>query len=157
MNFYTKAKRIGIGVLVLFATSTTGALGYVGLRGEWMGMTTVRARIVCEDCSLDEIKKVYTPKYGKLMQFTHKNGQVVVEITWINDHSVWMYLLRPNTRVRAHPKVFQLLMAEENMFKEVQLTGIVRKSYIFDVAEVLVSPVDPSRSGTAFPPPAAGE
>lgn len=157
MRSYPKAKRIGLGVLVLLATSTAGALGYVGLQGEWMGMTIVRARVVCEDCSLDDIKKVYTPKHGKLMQFTHKNGQIVVEITWINEHSVWLYLLKPNTRVRAHPKVFQLLMAEENLFKEVQLSGVVRKSYIFDVAEVLVSPVDSPRSGTAFPPPAAGE
>jgi len=68
---------------------------------------------------------------------THKNGQVVVEVKMVNDSARWSALTwPPRLWVRAENNVFQQLIAEQNVSKDVKITGILNNSRTFDVLGV---------------------
>jgi hypothetical protein len=92
------------------------------------------------------------PSKFKLLELKHNQGQVVMQMTWINDGSVWSHLLRPRTWVRAESGLFQQLVAEENMFKEVEVTGLVSKAGTLDMSKVQISPLGTPMGGVSFNP-----
>jgi len=139
-------KRITIGMMaaLLLAGVTNGARGQVaggGLSafgGEGKGMTIIRGNVVCAGCTLDEVQKAQ-PHKPHLYQLTHKQGQVVMQVRMVNGSEIWESPLSPRFTVRSKDSVFQQLTAEENLMKEVEITGILRNTGTLDIATVTIS------------------
>jgi hypothetical protein len=58
----------------------------------------------------------------------------------IDDPQLWSYFAWPQQiRVRAEDKLFRQLAAEQNLFKEVEVTGLLRNTRTLDMFSVKVS------------------
>jgi len=62
-----------------------------------------------------------------------------MKVSAVNDSQVWgRFIWPPWIWVRAQDRVFQQLMAEENLFKEVEITGRLNNSRTLGVFAVTV-------------------
>lgn len=141
----TTRKRITIGMAaaLLLAGITTGAQGFApgGLSsfgGGGRGMTTIKGNVLCAGCTLDEVQKAQ-PSTHHLYQLTHKQGQVVMQVKTVNGSEMWESPLSPRFTVRSKESVFQQLTAEENLMKEVEITGILGNTGTLDIATVTIN------------------
>ncbi len=141
----TFGRKISIGVAAAFmlaslATSVQGQVpgGMGSLGGESRGIMYIKGSVVCAECTLDEARKAHPGERSKLYQLSHKQGQVVVKITEVNDSPRWSHLGRPQLWVRAKDSVFAQLTAEENLFKEIQITGLLNNTRTLDIFEVTI-------------------
>jgi ABC-type branched-subunit amino acid transport system ATPase component len=83
------------------------------------------------------VRKTQPDKHA-LYQLTHKRGQIVMQVKEIND-TRWRSLVWPPLLwVRAKDSVFQQLTAEENLMREVELTGLLRNSRTLDIFVVTI-------------------
>jgi hypothetical protein len=127
----------GIGV-------TAVAHGFVGGVATGLGesMRTplrLHGNVVCTECSLEEVRRAQ-PREHDLYQFTHKNGQLIFKVTSVNHESMFNALAwPPRLWVRASDETLQKLVAEENLFKPIGITGLLNSTRTFDIAEVTVS------------------
>jgi predicted DCC family thiol-disulfide oxidoreductase YuxK len=81
----------------------------------------ITGNVVCAQCSLEEIRPTQSDQ-GQLYQFIHAQGAVVGRIRSVNDSPTWRYLGWPSEiPVRVRDEVFRKLMAEENLFKDVEI------------------------------------
>ena len=143
MVLISKMMRTGVAATLLLAGIVTGAHAFTGAGGTATGVggggrnaLRITGKIVCASCSLDEVRKAQPDSYH-LYQLTHKNGLVVVEVKMVNDSARWSALTwPPRLWVRAENNVFQQLVAEQNLFKDVKITGILSNSRTFDVLGV---------------------
>ena len=140
----TSFKRITIGVAaaLLLAGVTNGARGQVpsgsfGVGGENRGMAIIRGQVVCVGCTLDEVQKTQ-PALHHLYQLTRKQGQLVLQVRTINGFEMWAAPLSPRLMVRSSDSVFQQLTAEENLMKEMEITGLLRNTGTLDIAAVTI-------------------
>lgn len=143
MAIYGKTIRTGMAAALLLAGVTTGAQGFApgGLSsfgGGSRGMTLIRGNVLCAGCELDEVSKA-RPGMHHLYQLTHKQGQVVMQVRTVNGSEIWGAPLSPRFSVRAKDSVFQQLTAEENLTKEVEISGILRNTGTLDIATVTIS------------------
>ncbi len=145
---------VGVAAFLMLVVIAPGAQGQGNLSvgGEFRGVTVFRGKLLCVDCTLQEMRGTL-PGRPKLLELRHRAGQVVVQMTWINEGSVWTYFLRPRAWVRGKTSLFQQLMAEENMFEEVEITGIVTKGRTLDMSKVEISPLSVPLGGVRFHPP----
>ncbi len=143
----TSFKRITIGVAaaLLLAGVTSGARGQVaggGLSafgGEGRGMTIIKGNVVCAGCSLEEVRQTQ-PSQHQLYQLMHEKGQVVMRVRTVDNSPTWRYFTWPSEiRVRAKDSLFQQLTAEENLSKEVEITGLFSTTGALDIFAVTVS------------------
>ncbi len=110
----------------LKASSVAAALIVAGIpplaQGqEARGTLPITENVVCAQCSLEEIRPTQSDQ-GQLYLFTHAQGAVVGRIRSVNDSPTWRYLGWPSEiPVRARDEVFRKLMAEENLFKDVEI------------------------------------
>jgi hypothetical protein len=110
--------------------------------GELRGMTRFTGEVVCVGCSLEEARSVQ--RYaGNLYALQHPEGQVVVRVDSFYDaaeHARWESIagLSHQLAARAPDRVFAELMAEENLFKQVEVTGLLRSNRTFDIGQVRV-------------------
>ena len=141
----TTRKNITLGMVaaLLLAGITTGAQGFApgGLSsfgGGGRGMTILKGSVLCAACDLDEVQKAQ-PDAHHLYQLTHKQGQVVMQVRTVNGSDMWESPLSPRFSVRAKDSVFQQLTAEENLMKEVEITGILGNTRTLDIFAVTIS------------------
>ncbi len=113
-----------------------------------------RAKLICTDCSLNEVRR-NQPDLHKLIELRHNEGQVVMQVTWINEGSVWTHIVVRRTWVRALPSLFEQLTSEENMFKEVEIMGVFNRARTLDMAIVEISPTDEPIGGARFTSPSS--
>jgi hypothetical protein len=110
--------------------------------GETRGITRFTGEIVCAGCSLEEARQAQ--RYaGDLYVLRHPEGQVVLRIDGFSDpaeHARWESIagLSHQLTARAPDRVFQELTAEENLFKQVEVTGLLRSNRTFDIGQVRV-------------------
>ena len=155
MTPLVKTILIGVAASFMLAGITTGTQGFVGpgsslsVMGESRGLTQFRARLICVECSLDEVQKTQ-PDKRMLIELRHNQGRVVMQMTWINEGSVCSHIMVPRMLVRAQPGLFQQLMAEENMFKEVEILGVINRSRTLDMSIVAISPSAEPIGGSRF-------
>jgi hypothetical protein len=97
----------------------------------------IKGKVVCAGCNLAEARKAQPDKH-KLLQLGHRQGQVVMEVAWVNDSQRWNQVALPRMWVRAKDSEFAKLSAEENLFKEVEITGILSHSRTLDVGNITV-------------------
>ena len=159
MTSLGKTIMIGVAVasmLAFIATSTQGQgvpVPAAGV-GESRGVTVFRAKLICTDCSLNEVRRTQ-PDLLKLIDLRHNDGQVVAQMTWINEGSVWSHIMVRRTWVRALPSLFEQLTSEENMFKEVEVMGVFNRARTLDMAIVEISPTDEPIGGASFTSPSS--
>lgn len=143
---------MGAAVLTL-GLVTTGAWGQGGGAapmagggtagmGELEGALTVKGSVVCVDCTLEEARAAH-PDVTDFYQLTHATpgaGRLVMKVDDVNNKMWWETLvgLTHQVPVRAEERIWQGLTAEENLFKDMQIVGLLRKSRTLDIAEVNV-------------------
>ncbi len=92
--------------------------------------------MVCAGCSLEEVQKAH-PGLHDLYQLSHTKGQVVIEVKSASDPEVWSYFAwPPHIWVRAEDGLFEQLAAEKNLFKEVEITGLLRDTRDLDMFSI---------------------
>ena len=143
MSIVHKTLRTGLAAALLLAGVTTGAQGFAPggtppFGGGSRGMTLIKGNVLCAGCALEEVSKAQ-PGLHHLYQLTHKQGQVVLQVRTVNGSAMWEAPLSPRFSVRAKDSVFQQLTAEENLTKEVEISGIFRNTGTLDIATVTIS------------------
>jgi len=103
------------------------------------GLLHIKGTVVCRGCSLDEVRKAQ-PNEHTLYQLTHEQGQIVMDVHSVNNSPTWRYFGWPaELQVRAQDGLFQQLTAEENLFKDVEITGLLSTTRALDIFEVTIS------------------
>ena len=135
MTTFRKTIRTSIVAALLLAGITTGVHGQVS----GGGLLHIKGSVVCRGCSLDEARKAQ-PSQDQLYQLTHEQGQIVMNVHSVNNSPTWRYFGWPaEIRVRAQDGLFQQLTAEENLFKDVEITGLLSTTRALDIFEVTIS------------------
>lgn len=144
MATYGKIIRTGMAAALLLAGITTGAQGFApgggfsAFGGGGKGMAIIKGNVLCAGCDLDEASRAQ-PNLHHLYQLTHKQGRVVMQVKTVNGSEMWEAPLSPRFRVRSTDRVFQQLTAEENLTKEVEITGILGNTGTLDIAMVTIN------------------
>ena len=129
--------------LVLLLTGAVVAQGFApggGLSafgGAGQGLTILKGQVLCARCTLEEVQKGQ-PTLHHLYQLTHKQGQVVLQVKTVNGSDMWEAPLSPRFTVRAQDRVFAQLSAEENLLKEVEVTGSLGTTQVLDIFTVTI-------------------
>lgn len=98
----------------------------------------INGSVVCSNCRLDEARQGQPQERG-LYEFLHKNGRLVFKVTSVDDTSTFQSLAwPPRLWLRASDDLLSKLSAEENLFKPIGLTGILRPTRTLDVTEMLI-------------------
>ena len=146
LNFYVELTlRICVTTMLLLIGLSSGVYAQVSGRGvssfggELRGATRFIGKVVCVGCTLEDVQHVH-PDQHHLYQLTHNQERVVMEVSQIDDPQLWSYFAwPPQIRVRAEDKLFRQLIAEQNLFKEVEVTGLLRNTRTLDMFSVRVS------------------
>jgi hypothetical protein len=141
------SRTIGTGVVavLMLAGLATGAQALVpsggigAFGGESRGVMQITGSVVCVGCTLDEVRAAQ-PNLGGLYTLRHEKGQVVMQVYAVDDAARWESLvgLSHQLSMRAPDRVFQELTAEENLFKEVTITGLLRGTRTLDISEIMI-------------------
>lgn len=99
----------------------------------------INGSVVCSDCSLEEARQAQ-PRERGFYQFAHKNGQLVFQVTAVNQPTRFHALTwPPRLWLRASDAVLRQLTAEETLFKPISITGLLSPTRTLDVMEVEIS------------------
>ena len=144
MNIFGKTLGLGILAALLVGHGATTVHGFVPgggvsvIGGSGRSVVQIRGTLVCARCNLDDIQAAQ-PHRNHLYELTHKQGRVVVEVTQLNDPQTPLTLgAPPRFTVRTPDQVFEQLTAEEHMFKEVEITGLLSATRTLDIFNVII-------------------
>ncbi len=140
--------------VLMLASVTTHAQGQMVMGGssfvgESRGALQIKGTVICSDCSLDEARQAQ-PQGTNLYQLAHRQGQVMMSVSWVNNFQGWSYLASPRIWVRGEDSLFQKLTAEENLFKEVEVIGTLSHTRTLDVNQVTIRKSLDSKPVLAF-------
>jgi hypothetical protein len=143
-NIFRKSL-VTVFILVSLTTSAWGqrpGLGPIPFGSGFQGFTEFTGQIVCVGCSLEEVRKT-RPRLHNLYQLNHEQEQIVIQIDSFADPSerhYWQTVvgLTDKVSVRAATDVLKELTTEENLFKEMIVTGILRSTRTLDIGSVRV-------------------
>lgn len=171
MSTLNKMFKTGLGITVLLAGLTANAWGVVvgggaGVRmggggGEVRGPSIIGGRVICTQCDIEQVREGQ-PDLMNLYELHHVDGQVVMQVEpredtltddvwWLSDGAIrWKTIagLANSVSVRTPSYLFQQLMEEENLMKQVQINGLLRTTNTYDV--VSVNYLDPTPGPLAF-------
>ncbi len=136
---------LSIATLLMLGSLSTNARGitvggFTGpAGGESRSLLQLYGSVVCSACSLDEVTEVQGLTGKKFYELTHRKGQIVMDLKAVSETRRWSTSLGPRRfSVRAKDSVFEQLMAEENLFKAVEITGVLRNTRTLDLAAVTI-------------------
>jgi hypothetical protein len=121
----TQSMRIlRIGALLLWTSLVMGGQGYSGTWGRsgvgpgrrWIQL---RGYVLCAGCTLNAKRAVSFPR---LYQLNHRLGQVVMKATSDNHALPYRRLW-----LKGDDRLFERLAAEENLFRELEISGVLRE------------------------------
>jgi hypothetical protein len=144
MATFSKTLRTGIVVTLVLAGAAAVAQGQVPAGGFFLGGTgrgivQIKGKVVCADCTLEEVRNMH-PHEQKFYQLSHRRGRVVIGVTAVNDASMFDALAwPPRLWVRGADSLLRRLGAEENLFKEMEITGLLSNSRTLAVFDVAIS------------------
>lgn len=138
-------KTIGnLAVALLLVGGVTGAHAQVaggafsGAGVSSRGFIHIQGAVRCVGCTIDEVRKAQ-PGTHHLYQLTYRQRPLVIQMQQVNSLQRWHHLAwPPRLGVRAADHVFQQLTMEANLFKTVEITGILRNSRTLDISRVVV-------------------
>jgi hypothetical protein len=147
-TFYTTV--VASIAAILFLTGFVPGTGFVSgvwgqtspqlpFGGELRGIVRVRGYIVCTDCTLREVRK-NQPALTGLYQLNHEQKRAVMKVEWVNERAWWQSIvgLSHRLQVRGAENVIQKLWAEENLFEDLEIIGLLRTTRMFDVNDVVL-------------------
>lgn len=142
-TFSTTCKRHLVAALLLFSSATAasaqapgGGLGSFG--GELRGESRIEGKVLCVGCSVEDLQKAH-PELTNLYLLKHGQEQAVLEVTNVSDPQRWdAIVFPPELWVRGEDKVLRQLTAEKNLFKKLEITGLLNSDRILDVYNVTV-------------------
>ncbi|MGE0822413.1 MAG: hypothetical protein AB7G75_02645 [Candidatus Binatia bacterium] len=125
-----------LGGSVAYAQAPGGGLGAFG--GELRGESRVEGKVLCVDCSIQDIHKAY-PDLTDLYLLKHGKDTAVLHVSRMSNPQRWETIVfPPELQVRGKDKVVQKLTAEKNLWKNVQIEGLLRDDRVLDVVKVTV-------------------
>ena len=145
---FSKVFKIGFAAAVFMVGITPTARGQVDTGGcngaqaggAGRGLMYMKGTVLCANCTLEEVQH-RQPNNHKLYQFTHHKGVLVMQVRAVNDFEMFE-LPAPRLEMRAPGHLFQQLTAEENLFREVEITGVLNNTHTVDIFRVLLMPLD---------------
>ena len=144
MVFVSKTLRTGIAATLLLAGITVGAHGDVGgisssFGPPGSGSVQIRGKVLCTSCSLDEVRRTQPYELG-LYQLSHKQGQLVMQVNWGSAAARWHRVVwPPRVWVRGEASLMQQLSAEANLFKELEIQGMLSNTRTLDITSLTYS------------------
>lgn len=118
---------LSVGVAVLWTSVATGMQGYSGSRGGFgsglgKGWVQLRGHVLCADCTLADLRATAPAPRSRVFQLNHSRGQVVMQVNRedasLRYHNLWL---------KGGDQVFETLAAEENLFKQIAVSGLLRE------------------------------
>lgn len=107
--------------------------------GELRGVVRVRGYVVCANCTLREVRKSQ-PGLTRLYQLTHGEKRAVLKVEWVNERAWWDSIVGLSHRIQARgaESVLQKLWAEENLFEDLEVIGLLRTTRVLDIHDVIL-------------------
>lgn len=136
--------RTALAAMFLFSGITTSAYGFIGGGGSWVGIDRpavmrIKGKVFCTDCDVNEVRKAQ-PRTLRLYQLTYQQGRAVMQVEWVSNPGRWNRVVWPaRVWLRGTDALLAKLAAQENLQKEVEITGILSNSRTFDIAEVVIN------------------
>jgi len=127
MNFTYRTIVMSIGAVIFGATLVTRVYGYPGvMSGYGTGIVKerihFRGQVLCAGCTLEDVRLAPPASHALLYELTHQQERVVMEVTpasaSLPAHRLWL---------RSDDHVWRVLTAEENFFKEIEVSGLLRE------------------------------
>ena len=168
----------GLSVAVLFTTLSSNAWSQIavgpgsgGFSGEFRRTIIIGGRVICAQCTIRDVQATQ-PELTNLYELHHpQEGRIVMQIKphedtaayyawWHNDGAIWWKtVVAPATSVfvRGPNSLFRQLIAEENLMKQVQLTGQLSSDRTYDMVSVHYFEATPSPLPAAREAQAAAE
>src|SRR5262245_14623127 len=144
MVFRRKTLRAGMAATLLLAGMTAGAQGDIGAVSSAFGpdgedVIRLRGKVLCVACSLDQVRHTQ-PSEPALYQLSYKQGQLVMQVNWVSTTSRWQRVVwPPRLWVRGEDGLVQQLSAEANLFKEMEIQGILSNTRTLDLTSITLS------------------
>jgi hypothetical protein len=137
---HTTTMRIAIALLLTgFAAGARSDIGG-GNQGFGPGGTDtvkIRGNVVCAECNLEELRNANPRDYPYYYQFTHKHGRLVMQVNWSSNSARWTRVAwPPRLWVRGPEELIQQLGAEENLFKDIEITALLSNTRTLDIIDV---------------------
>lgn len=136
--------KTSVGAVLLLVGLSIGAHGQppggqIPFGGELRAETRIKGSVVCVGCSLEEAQKAQ-PDPHRLYELRHQQGVVVMNVNWVSEPARWEAIVGLSHRLsaRAEDTVFQQLTTEKNLFKQVEVVGLLRSDTTFDIGSVTV-------------------
>ncbi|MGE0681364.1 MAG: hypothetical protein AB7P69_10770 [Candidatus Binatia bacterium] len=136
------SRNIAAALLLLGSTTTVyaqvpgGGLGAFG--GELRGETRVEGKVLCVGCSVAEVQQAH-PDLNNLYLLKHGQQQAVLAVTFVSDPQRWAAIVFPRElHMRSPDALFHELTAEQNLWKKVEIEGLLRSDRVLDVFGVTV-------------------
>jgi hypothetical protein len=157
----TVGKLVSVGVLgvALLISSerqslarSPGGAGPGTFGGELRGAYQVQGKVLCVGCTVKEVQKASPQHLPDLYILKKGRQQVVFQITKITNSASgresllgrWQAITGLTRRllVRTDDDVWRKLIEEDNVEKDVQLTGLLQNTGTFDVSELVFLEID---------------
>ena len=135
---------IGVAAACMLIGMAAGAQGQVPgggfpFGGALRGVTQIKGRVVCVGCSLEEARAA-DPTLHNLYELRHAQGRAVIQVDAVDDAARWESIagLAHQVWLRTPDNLFQRLTAEENLFKKIEITGLLSSARTLDVGAVII-------------------
>jgi hypothetical protein len=138
MRMFAVAVALFFGGLLTHADAQVPGVGGGTFGGEVRGVTQLKGTVVCVGCTLEEAQGAQ-PQMRHLYQLVHARGQLVMAVQEVNRSAMWE-VWPHRLLIRTPNQLFQQLTAEANLFKNVELLGLLtRGGRTFDLFEVTLA------------------
>ena len=133
--------RSGVIAALALTGVVSGARGQVpgggpSFGGSSRGLVIITGRVLCAQCSLNDVRKAQ-PDESHLYQLSYRQNQLVMKMTAVNESAMFDALAwPPRLAVRGSDSVLTRLGAEENLFKEITIVGLLHSSRTLDVFDI---------------------
>jgi hypothetical protein len=76
----------------------------------------------------------------RLYQLTHGEKRAVLKVEWVNERAWWDSIVGLSHRIQARgaESVLQKLWAEENLFEDLEVIGLLRTTRVLDIHDVIL-------------------
>lgn len=132
----------GCAVALMLISVSTSVQGFTGMYSTLMRggqPTQLTGKLVCTECSVTEAHKAQPHKYGNhLYQLQLGQNQAVMEVLETN-HFTWLnHLTMPHIRVRGEENILLPLTSQDNVRKDVTISGYLLDAQTLAVQEITV-------------------
>ncbi|HEV8711465.1 MAG TPA: hypothetical protein VGX03_01395 [Candidatus Binatia bacterium] len=141
-----KSIRASIGAVMLLVSLSPSVYGRIHggvilpFGGKFRNLTRIKGSVVCVGCSLEEAQKAQA-EAGRVYELKRAEEQrVVLRVDWVDDAAYWeSVILGHRLWVRAPDNLWRELTAEENLFKKLEISGLLHSDRTFDLVSIIVN------------------